>query len=315
MFRLLFRRVLISIPILLAVTLVVFLLLQVAPGDPARRAAGGESASQAQVDDARERLGLNDPMVEQFGTYLGGILTGDLGRSFFSNQPVVDAIADRLPVSISLMTGSLVVALLIALPAGAIAAVRPGGWIDRLVMLMSSAGVAMPSFFIGLLLAYLFAVQLDWLPATGFVPLEDDVGAWARSLALPWLTLGLAAAAEISRFLRASLRDVLDQDYVRTARAKGLPTSKVIGKHAMKNASIPVVTVIGLQVRFLLGGTIVVEEVFGLNGLGSLAVKSVLDRDYPLIQGIAISTAVIVVAVNLLVDLSYGYFNPKVRAE
>lgn len=313
--KLLLRRTLVSVPILLAVAFVVFMMLQVAPGDPARRAAGGEGASTEQVAAARERLGLDDSLVQQFGDYLGGLVTGDLGRSFFSNQPVIEAITARLPVSVSLMAGALVLALVLALPAGALAAVRPGGLTDRLVMAAATAGVALPSFFIGLLLAYLVGIQLEWLPATGYVPLEEGFGPWARSLILPWLTLALAAAAEISRFLRASLRDVLNQDYVRTARAKGLPTSMVIRKHAMKNAAIPVVTVIGLQIRFLLGGTIVVEEVFGLSGLGSLAVKAVLDRDYPIIQGIAITSALVVVVVNLLVDLSYGYFSPKVRTE
>lgn len=312
--RLLLRRLLISIPILLAVTFVVFMMLQVAPGDPARQVAGGEAASDEQVQATRERLGLDDSLVDQFGRYAGDLVSGDLGRSFFSNQPVGQAIADRLPVSISLMGGSLVVALLLALPAGALAAMRPGGVVDRALMALSTAGVALPSFFIGLILAYVVGIRLEWLPATGYVPLEEDAGEWARSLALPWLTLGVAAAAEISRFLRAALRDVLTQDYIRTARAKGLPTAVVVFKHAMKNAAIPVVTVIGLQVRFLLGGTIVVEEVFGLNGLGSLAVKAVLDRDYPLIQGIAITSAVVVITVNLLVDLSYGYFSPKARA-
>lgn len=314
MFRLTARRFLISIPILIAVALLVFGLLQVAPGDPARRAAGGESATQEQVEAARERLGLNDSLVTQLRDYAGDLLTGDLGESYFSSQPVMDAILDRLPVSGSLLVGSLTVALAVGIPAGAIAAMRPGSFVDRLLMSIATMGVALPTFFIGLILAHYVAIRWDLLPATGYVPFEEDALGWFRSLVLPSITLGFAAAAEIARFLRASLRDVLGQDYMRTARAKGLSGTKVIGKHALKNAAIPVVTVIGLQVRFLLGGTVVVEEVFHLNGLGSLAVKAVLDRDYPLIQGIAISSAVVVLLVNFLVDVSYGYFSPKVRA-
>lgn len=314
MLRLLGRRLLISVPILVIVTFVVFLLLQIAPGDPARRAAGGQSASAADVAAASHRLGLDQHWWVQYWRFVKGLFTGDLGHSFFSDQPVMSAISERIPVSMSLMVGALAVALLIAVPAGVIAATRPGGLVDRIVMLISAAGVAMPSFFIGLLLVLFFALKLEIFPATGHVPLEQSPTEWFRSLFLPWLTLGLAAAAEIARFLRASLLDVLDHDYIRTAKAKGIGAPRVVGKHAMKNAFAPVLTVIGLQVRFLLGGTVVVEQIFNLPGLGSLTVKAVFDRDYPVIQGVAITTAVVVVVVNVLVDVAYGYLNPKLRA-
>lgn len=314
MLRLLARRLLISVPILVIVTFVVFLLLLLAPGDPARRAAGGESASLQDVAAARHRLGLDEHWWVQYWHFVSGLFSGNLGRSFFSDQPVVSAIADRIPVSLSLMAGALVVALLIAIPAGIVAALRPGSMADRVVMLISAAGVAMPSFFIGLLLVLLLALKLEIFPATGYVPIEQSATQWFESLVLPWLTLGFAAAAEIARFLRASLLDVLDRDYIRTAKAKGIGIFSVVGKHAMKNAFSPVLTVIGLQVRFLLGGTVVVEQIFDLPGLGSLTVKAVFDRDYPIIQGVAITTALIVIVVNLLVDVAYGYLDPKLRA-
>lgn len=314
MLRLLARRLLISVPILVIVTFVVFLLLQLAPGDPARRAAGGESASLQDVAAARHRLGLDEHWWVQYWHFFSGLFSGNLGRSFFSDQPVVSAISDRIPVSLSLMAGALVVALLIAIPAGIVAALRPGSMADRVVMLISAAGVAMPSFFIGLLLVLLLALKLEIFPATGYVPIEQSATQWFESLVLPWLTLGFAAAAEIARFLRASLLDVLDRDYIRTAKAKGIGMFSVAGKHAMKNAFSPVLTVIGLQVRFLLGGTVVVEQIFDLPGLGSLSVKAVFDRDYPIIQGVAITTALIVIVVNLIVDVAYGYLDPKLRA-
>ena len=314
MLRLLARRLLMSVPILVIVTFVVFLLLEIAPGDPARSAAGGQMASEADVAAARERLGLNDPVWIRYWDFIKGLFTGDLGESIFSGQPVITAIFDRIPVSLSLMGGALTVAMLIAVPAGIIAATRPGSIADRIVMLISAGGVAMPNFFIGLLLVLLFALQLEIFPATGYVPLGQDPVAWFQSLVLPSIALGVAAAAEIARFLRASMLDVLDQDYIRTARAKGIGVRSVLGKHAMKNAFAPVLTVLGLQVRVLLGGTVVIEQIFNLPGLGSLTIKAVFDRDFPVIQGVAITAALVVVLVNILVDIAYGYLNPKLRA-
>lgn len=314
MLRLLARRLLMSVPIVAIVTLVVFFLLELAPGDPARRAAGGQMASAADVAEARERLGLDEPLWTRYWQFIEGLFTGDLGRSIFSGQPVLSAIAERVPVSLSLMVGALTVAMLIAVPAGIIAATRPGGIADRVVMLVSAGGVAMPNFFIALLLVLVFALQLEIFPATGYVPFEESPVGWFQALVLPSVALGVAAAAEIARFLRASMLDVLDQDYIRTARAKGIGVRGVLGKHAMKNAFAPVLTVLGLQVRILIGGTVVIEQIFNLPGLGSLTVKAVFDRDYPIIQGVAISAALVVVVTNILVDVAYGYLNPKLRA-
>ncbi|TDD84171.1 ABC transporter permease [Actinomadura darangshiensis] len=314
MLRLLARRLLMSVPILVIVTFVVFFLLEIAPGDPARLAAGGQAASAADVAEARHRLGLDEPLWTRYWHFIEGLFTGDLGQSIFSGQPVLSAIAERAPVSLSLMAGALIVAMLIALPAGIIAATRPGGIADRVVMLISAGGVAMPNFLIGLLLVLVFALNLQIFPATGYVPFEQSPARWFQSLVLPSVALGVAAAAEIARFLRASMLDVLDQDYIRTARAKGIGVRGVVGKHAMKNAFAPVLTVLGLQVRILLGGTVVIEQIFNLPGLGSLTVKAVFDRDYPIIQGVAISAALVVVVANILVDVAYGYLNPKLRA-
>ncbi|TDB95779.1 ABC transporter permease [Actinomadura sp. 7K534] len=314
MLRLLARRLLMSVPILVIVTLVVFFLLEIAPGDPARRAAGGEMASAADVAEARRRLGLDEPLWTRYWHFIEGLFTGDLGQSIFSGQPVLAAIAERVPVSLSLMAGALTVAMLIAVPAGIIAATRPGSIADRVVMLISAGGVAMPNFLIGLLLVLVFALQLGIFPATGYVPFEQSPAGWFQALVLPSVALGVAAAAEIARFLRASMLDVLDQDYIRTARAKGIGVRSVLGKHAMKNAFAPVLTVLGLQVRILIGGTVVIEQIFNLPGLGSLTVKAVFDRDYPIIQGVAISAALVVVVTNILVDVAYGYLNPKLRA-
>lgn len=313
MTRFFVRRLVATIPILVLVSIIVFLLVHISPGDPAVRAAGGIDASAEAIASARERLGLNDPFLVQYGRWALGLVQGDLGTSLFSSQRVVDAIVPRLPITLSLTLGAILVALCIAIPAGTIAALRPGGWVDRVVMLGASLGIAMPSFLIGLLLILVFALRVGWLPATGYVPFGDDPVAWLRHMVLPALTLGVAVAAELSRHLRASLRDVLHQDYVRTAVAKGLPALKVIGKHALKNASIPVVTVLGLQVRALLGGTIVVEQVFGLPGFGTLAVQAVFDRNLTIIQGIAVTAVVIVLITNFLVDISYAWLNPRIR--
>lgn len=307
------RRLLAVVPTLLLVSFIVFLLVHLSPGDPAVRAAGGQDATPEAIAAARERLGLNDPFLVQYGNWMLSLLQGDLGTSLFSSQKVTEAILPRLPVTLSLTLGAAIVAVLLSIPIGTIAALRSGGLSDRMVMLGASLGIAMPNFFIGLLLVLGFALSAGWLPATGWVAFSDSPGGWISHMILPSVTLGIAVAAELARHLRASLRDVLDQDYVRTASAKGLSSVKVVGKHGLKNAAIPVVTVFGLQVQHLLGGTVVVEQIFGLPGLGSLAVQAVFDRNYTVIQGIAVVTVLIVLIINFLVDLSYAYLNPRIR--
>lgn len=312
MVQLIIRRLLIMVPVAFLVSLMVFSLLLLVPGDPAVTLAG-ENATEEQVEATRERLGLNDPVLEQYGRWMGGVLRGDLGESLFSSQQVTDAIVQRLPVTLSLAGGAMVVALLVGVPAGILAAVFRGRWPDRLLGLGAAASIAMPNYFLGMLLILVFAIWNSWLPATSYVGFTDDRVLWFKHLLLPWLTLGLASAAVITRQLRSSLIGVLAQDYVRTARAKGLRSRTVILKHASKNAAIPVVTVIGTQVAFLLGGSVIVEQVFGLTGIGQLVVNAVFRRDLPVIQGVVVFFTMIVLLMNLLVDLAYGYLNPKVR--
>lgn len=306
------RRVLLIVPLLVLVSLGVFTLVLLIPGDPAITLAG-ENATEAQIEATRDRLGLDDPVLVQYLGWAGSALRGDLGSSLFSNESVTGAILGRFPVTIALTCAAMLVALLIAVPAGIVAAVHRDRWPDRAATLLASVGISLPNFWVGILLIIVLALMFPIFPAVGYSPISEGVGGWVHSLVLPGITLGTAVAAEITRQLRGSLHDVLQQDFIRTARANGLRGPAVIGKHGLKNAAVPVVTVMGFQVGFLLGGSVIVERVFGLPGLGDLAIRSVLQRDIPMIQGIVVVTAVVVMLVNLLVDLSYGYLNPKVR--
>ncbi len=306
-------RVLSTLPVVLVVTFVVFGLILLIPGDPAITIAGPD-ATPEQIEGIRERLGLNRPFLIQYVDWLGSALRGDLGPSLFTSRAVTTSIMESLPVTLTLTVTAIVISLLISVPLAIVSATRRGGWIDRLATVTSSIGIALPSFWLGLMLVLLFSLTLGWLPATGYVPLAQDPAAWLRHILLPALTLGVAAAAESTRQLRGSIIEVLQQDYVRTARAKGLRTRMVIGKHVLKNASVPLVTVIGLQVTLLLGGAIVVEQVFGVPGLGQVAISAVTTRDIPVIQGVVLVAVLVAMLSNLLVDLAYGYLNPKVRA-
>lgn len=314
MFQLVVRRVAAMVPLLVLVSLIVFGLMLLVPGDPAVTIAG-ENATQAQINQLRERLGLDDSLLEQYWRWASSAVQGDLGTSMFSNRSVSSAIAERFPATVSLTAVAIAMALVISVPAAIVAATHRGRWLDRLATVGTSVGVAMPNFWLGLLLATTLALHLDLLPATGYVPLDDDPLDWLAHLLLPGFTLGLAASAELTRQLRSSLIDVFDQDYLRTARAKGLRGTSVIAKHALKNAATPVVTVLGMRIAVLLGGTVVVEQIFGIPGLGQLAITAVLQRDLPMVQGVVVVTAVLVMLANLAVDLSYGYLNPKVRAQ
>jgi peptide/nickel transport system permease protein len=306
------RRIVGTIPILILVGLITFLLIHLTPGDPAAVVAG-ENASQEAIEAARHRLGLDQPFLVQFWHWLTAVVRGDLGTSFTSGRPVTSLILDRLPITLSLATGATLVGLGLGVPLGVLAALYRGSWIDRLTIFTTSLGIAAPEFFIGLLLVLVVALHLGWLPATGYVAFGDDPVEWLARLTLPSITLGVGVAAELARQVRGSMIDVLSRDYIQTARAKGLSTGSIIVKHALKNAAIPVVTVLGLQIRRLLGGAVIVEQIFAMNGVGSLAVRAVFLRDLPVLLGVALATAVVVLFVNLLVDMSYGYFDPKVR--
>lgn len=311
MSQVLLRRILLAIPTFLVVTLVIFLLLQLAPGDPAVIAAGGNEATPEAIARARERLGLNDPVLVQYARLMGNYLTGDLGTSIFGSESVGQAIWTRLPVTVSLAVGGLGLGVIFAVPAGILAAARAGHLADRSVIWFSTLGIASPPFFVGLLLA--LAARGSFVPVTGYRGLSDGPDEWALHLLLPCFTLGVAVAAELARHVRGAMRDVLNRDYVRTARSKGVPVTMVLGKHALKNASLPIITVIGLQFQRLLAGTVVIEAVFGLPGLGTLLVRAVLSRDFPMIQGLLLFIVVMVIVVNVIVDLSYALLNPKVR--
>ena len=312
MLQLIVRRLLIMIPVLFLVSLMVFSMILLVPGDPAVTLAG-ENATEEQIDATRTRLGLDDPVLEQYGRWVGNALQGDLGTSLFSSQKVTSAITQRLPVTLSLAFGAIAISLIIGIPAGILAAVFRGRWPDRFLGLGAAAAISMPNYFLGMLFILVFAIWNSILPATSYVAFTEDPWLWFQHLLLPWLTLGLVSAAVITRQLRSSLIGVLGQDYVRTARAKGLRSHSVILKHSIKNAAIPVVTVVGTQIAFALGGSVIVEQVFGLTGVGQLAVTSVLKRDLPVIQGVVVMFTLIVLFCNLLVDLAYGYLNPKVR--
>ncbi len=313
MLALVVRRLAAMVPLLFIVSLIVFGLVLLIPGDPAITISG-PNATDAQIEATRARLGLDDPVITQYWRWASGLVQGDLGTSLFSSRSVTDAIASRFPVTLALTLAAMAVALVISVPAGIIAATRRGSWADRVATLGASLGIAMPSFWLGLILLLIFALNNPWLPPTGYVPINVSVSEWLRHITLPAITLGIAASAQLTRQLRSALYDVLQQDYVRTARAKGMRARLVIGKHALKNAAVPVVTVLGLQVSFLLGGTVITEQIFGIPGLGQLVIGAVLQRDLPMIQGVVVVAALVVMVANLLVDLSYGYFNPKVRA-
>lgn len=302
-----------TVPILVLASFLVFGLVLLVPGDPAITLAG-DNATEEQIQVIRDRLGLDDPIHVQYGRWVSDAVRGDLGDSLFSGRSVTKSIGERLPVTVSLAAVSVLIALMIAIPAGLLSATRRGTWLDTTATVGASLGLAMPSFWLGAVLALIFALRLGWLPATGYVPITENPFEWFRHLILPGLTLGTSAAAETTRQLRASLGDVLQQDYVRTARAVGLRSRVVVLKHGMKNAAMPVVTVLGFQVAFLLGGSVIVEQLFALPGLGGLAIRAVLDRDLPVIQGVVLFTTALVVSINLLVDLMYGWLNPKVRA-
>lgn len=313
MTSLVLRRLLGAIPLLFVVSISVFALLQFVPGDPALSIAG-ETATREQLERIRDDLGLDRPFTAQYASWLADAVNGDLGTSLFSSQPVADAIWSRLPATLSLTFTSTLVALAIGVPAGIVSAVRPGGLIDRGVTAIASVGLAIPTFWLGILLVVVFARNLGWFPPTGYIGITDDPVQWARALVLPSVALGSSASAAIARQSRSALVEVLQRDYITAARARGMGYGRVVAKHGCKNAAIPVLTVLGLQVVALLGGSVVIEQVFAIPGVGSLAINAVSRRDITMIQGVVVLSALIVVAVNLVIDVLYGYVNPKARS-
>jgi peptide/nickel transport system permease protein len=307
------QRLLAVIPTLLIVLFVAMLLYQLAPTDPAVMIAG-DSATPAKVAQIRAELGLNKPLPERYVDYVGNALRGNLGESYQTNQPVSSLIFHALPVTFSLALIALIMMLFLGVPAGVVAAVFRGRWPDHLLTAVTSVAVAIPSFVAALVLVVLFAVQRDWLPSIGYVGFAQDPVEWLLHLILPAFALALPSAAELARQIRGSMLDMMEQDFVRTQYAKGLSEWRIIGKHVAKNSGVSVMTVLGLQMGRFLGGVVIVETLFALPGLGYLSYQAVIGRDLPVIQGVVVVTAVIVLAVNFLVDLSYLYFSPRMRS-
>ncbi len=306
------RRVLATIPVMAIVALFVFSLLYIAPGDPAAIIAGDQATAE-DIARIRASLGLERPFLIRFGEWIGQILQGDLGTSIFTSLPVSQLIAQRIGPTLSLMAVTLVLAITIAVPLGVVAAWKAGSWIDRLVMAIAVFGFSVPVFVVAYLLAYVFALELDWLPVQGYRPLADGVGIWLKHLILPSIALGFVYIALIARITRATMLEILSQDYIKTARSKGLGQRAILFVHALKNAAVPIVTVIGIGIALLIGGAVVTESVFVIPGLGRLTIDAILRRDYPVIQGIVLLFSFTYVLVNLGVDLVYTLVDPRIR--
>ncbi|WP_025027030.1 ABC transporter permease [Caldalkalibacillus mannanilyticus] len=303
MLKYIIRRLIQTIPVVIGVTILVFSLMHLIPGDPAQIIAG-ESAPPKQVEQLREKLGLNDPLHIQYFTYMGNILKGDLGQSIRSSRPVLDEIKHRFWITVELAIYSTILSVFLGLIAGIVSAVRHYTVSDVTLMIIALFGLSMPNFWLGLMLIKYFAIDLSLVPPSGW-------GTWQQTI-LPVITLGTAGAAIIARMTRASMLEVITQDYIRTARAKGVSERVVIYRHALKNALIPVVTVVGLEFGALLGGTVITESVFAINGMGRLIIESIRARDFPIVQGTVLILSLLFVLVNLAVDISYRYLNKRI---
>ncbi|MGI9521016.1 MAG: ABC transporter permease [Hyphomicrobiaceae bacterium] len=306
------RRLASTVFVMAIVAVIIFLLLRIAPGDPVAILVG-DNASPDQITAIRQQLGLDDPLIVQFWRWTSRVLVGDLGISIFSNEPVSKLVLQRLEPTLSLAATTILLAVLIAVSFGVLAAWKVGTWIDRTVMGISVASFSVPVFVVGYILIYVFAIQLRWLPVQGYAPLSEGVVTWFRHLVLPSIALGLAYVALIARITRAAMLEVLAEDYIRTAHAKGVATGPVLMKHALKNAGVPIVTVIGIGVALLIGGVVITETVFNIPGIGRLVVDAIQYRDYPIIQGVMLLFSGTYVIINLLVDLSYSLIDPRIR--
>jgi peptide/nickel transport system permease protein len=306
------RRMLATIPVMGVVAIFVFSLLYLSPGDPAVIIAG-DTATLEDIARIREKLGLDQSFYVQFGRWVWNLLHGDLGISIFTNLPVMTLIKQRIEPTVALTICTLVVTIPVAIPLGVIAAWKAGTWIDRVVMVFAVAGFSIPGFVLAYILIFTFSIGLDWLPVQGYTSIRDGFGPFLSHMVLPSVTLGLFYAALVARITRASMLDVLSQDYVRTAQAKGLSNREVLIGHALKNAAVPIATIIGIGIALLISGVVITETVFAIPGIGRLVVDAILRRDYPIIQGVILMFSAWYVLVNLAVDISYTLFDPRIR--
>jgi len=312
LFSFIARRVLATVPVLLIVAVLVFLLLRLTPGDPAAILAG-DAANTEQIARIRTGLGLDRPILMQFGIWFSNVAQGDLGESFYYKTGVATLIGQRLEPTLSLAALTILIAIVTAVPLGVLAAWRFGGWLDRALMGFSVLGFSVPVFVLAYILIWLVSLKLGWLPVQGYQRIAGGLGPWLYHLALPSITLSVLYIALIARVTRASVMDALGEDYIRTARAKGLPEVRVLVRHALANAAVPIVTVIGIGIALLIGGVVVTESVYAIPGLGRLTVDAVLARDFPTVQGLILFFSFIYVMVNLLIDLSYVFLDPRIR--
>ena len=306
------RRLLATLPVMAVVGIAVFLLLHLTPGDPAVVIAG-DYARPEDIEKIRENLGLNEPLHIQFFSWVGALLSGDLGTSIFSNLPVAKLIGQRLEPTLALAIATIIFAILVAVPMGVIAAWRAGTMTDRVIMVFAVLGFSVPVFVIGYAMMWLFSITLGWFPVQGYKPIGEGFWPFLRSITLPTVALGIIYVALIARITRASMLEVLTEDYMRTARAKGLDNNALLIRHALRNASVPIVTIIGIGIALLIGGVVVTESVFNIPGLGRLTIDAVLRRDYPIIQGVILIFSGAYVIVNLVIDLSYTILDPRIR--
>lgn len=308
------RRLLGALPVLLIVSLITFGMIHLIPGDPAA-AIAGMSATPEQIANIRRDLGLDQPLLSQLWDWYANLLHGNLGRSLLLGQPVVQATMQRLPVTLALSAYALVLTLLLGLVSGIVAALRQNTWVDQVAMVLAMLGISLPSFYLGLLMIIVFAVDLGWLPTGGYIALTNDPIGWLATSTMPAISLALLLVGLLARITRSTMLEVLRQDYIRTARAKGLPNRTVVMKHALANALIPITTVLGIIVSLLISGSVVVETLFSIPGIGQLLTQAVLNRDYPMVQGGLLITTALLVLINIGVDVCYALLDPRVRYE
>ncbi len=306
------RRLFLTLPVMALVAVVVFLLLHLSPGDPAAIMAG-DNATAETIAQIRTKLGLDEPIWKQFLVWLWALAQGDLGQSLFWGDPVTTLIGQRAEPTISVALTTIAFAVVVAVSLGVVAAANPGTWIDRGVMGFAVLGFSLPVFVVGYILIFLFAIDLKWLPVQGYTRISEGVLPWLRNLVLPSLALGMAYVALIARITRTTMLEVLAEDYIRTGKAKGVASRPLLLRHALKNAAVPIVTVVGIGIALLIGGVVITETVFNIPGIGRLVVDAISRRDYPIVQGVIMLFSGIYVLVNLLVDLSYTFFDPRIR--